>query len=595
VAPVTSTSPNPIRGNVTVERFIPALRRFRFLSSSVNASGTIKQNWMEGQNNSTTNNATYRNDLPGYGTQITGKGGASKGFDQTVTNNPSLFTFNNATQQWGSVQDADSTGLTAGSAWRLFVRGDRSTDLNNNSASPSPTVLRITGTLVTGQVTFNNNINATAKYYSLVGNPYASAVDWNSLTKVGLIDGYSVSDPTLSTGSGGAYVTWSNGLGVPSNTSSSVNGIIQPGQAFFVSTSGDTPTPSLTFTEEDKSDITNTAVFRTADTRTLFSVQLLLKKDGNSESTADGLVSVFDEEYQSSIDGVDAYKITNTNENIAINRNGTALSIEARAVITGTDTIPLQIWKFQQNEYWLKLDGKNFPAEISAFVKDAFLKTETSIDLDSTTFIPFNITNDPASSASDRFMVIFKNRGVLSASAIHVKAYLKNSGIQIDWSSQTDKAIENYQVEKSGNARDFEKVAFVPAKDNAATNNYSWFDASPYAGLQYYRVKMVDKSGEVHYSKVVKVAFMRTGEMTILSNPVKDNVIALRLAEMETGQYTVQLFNNAGQALYTGTLKHANNSAQTYYLPVSVSVSKGMYRLQLSSGKIIRNEPIIFQ
>jgi hypothetical protein len=231
-------------GAFVVERYIPPLRRFRFISPSVNAPGTIKQNWMEGQNNPSTDYNSYQDFSPGYGTHITGKGGAANGFDETITNNPSLFIYNNRDQVWGEVQEPDSTGLTAGSAWRLFVRGSRNTDLNNNFASPSPTILRTTGKLVIGPFTFSQiggpagtNIipvlNPATNAYNFIGNPYASAVDWDKLEKVGLRDEYSVSDPSLSDGTSGVYVTWNNTLKVNNIHGSNVNGNIQPGQGIF--------------------------------------------------------------------------------------------------------------------------------------------------------------------------------------------------------------------------------------------------------------------------------------------------------------------------------------------------------------------------
>jgi hypothetical protein len=146
VAPLTGT----INGDVTVERFIPARRAYRFLSPSVTTTTNINANWMEGQ----TSPYVFESNVnlkPGYGTHITGAGGVSVGFDWTQTSNPSIFTFNKDTQRWDTVFNSFAT-LKAGVPYRVMVRGSRSVDLNNNEATPSNTIIRAKGILHKGQL-----------------------------------------------------------------------------------------------------------------------------------------------------------------------------------------------------------------------------------------------------------------------------------------------------------------------------------------------------------------------------------------------------------------------------------------------------------
>ncbi|HEY0045395.1 MAG TPA: hypothetical protein VGB44_01650, partial [Flavobacterium sp.] len=77
IAPVIGT----VAGEMTIERYIPARRAFRFLSSPVDG-GTIRSNWQE-------NGA----EVAGLGTDITGPGGAANGFDPSGSNNPSMFSY----------------------------------------------------------------------------------------------------------------------------------------------------------------------------------------------------------------------------------------------------------------------------------------------------------------------------------------------------------------------------------------------------------------------------------------------------------------------------------------------------------------------
>src|SRR5690606_37191897 len=105
-------------GDVTQERYIPARRAFRFLSSAISSTGSIHANWQEGAINATDN------PNPGYGTHITGSTTGGNGFDANPSGNPSMFTLDNSLQQWMAVSNTNVNTLEAGKAYRILVRGD---------------------------------------------------------------------------------------------------------------------------------------------------------------------------------------------------------------------------------------------------------------------------------------------------------------------------------------------------------------------------------------------------------------------------------------------------------------------------------------
>src|SRR5690606_29972019 len=135
----------------TAERFIPARRAFRLLSSPVTTTSSINANWQEGVNNPDT--STNNNPNPGYGTHITGSTTGANGFDATPSGNPSLFYLDVDNQSWEPFANTDNTTIQAGVPHRLMVRGGRDINVTSNSAAPSDTRLRTTGSLHTGPQT----------------------------------------------------------------------------------------------------------------------------------------------------------------------------------------------------------------------------------------------------------------------------------------------------------------------------------------------------------------------------------------------------------------------------------------------------------
>jgi len=149
VAPVGTSA--VINGDVTVERFIPKRRAYRFISPSVTTTTSIKDNWMEGGVN--TDIYAIVNPRPGFGTNITGRNPTTNGFDATITTNPSLYQFNSRTQKFDTVPNTNGK-LKAGEAYSILIRGNRSTNMTTNTPDTTNTVLRATGKLFTGDTSF---------------------------------------------------------------------------------------------------------------------------------------------------------------------------------------------------------------------------------------------------------------------------------------------------------------------------------------------------------------------------------------------------------------------------------------------------------
>lgn len=604
IAPVTSVAPVPISGNVIVERFIPAKRAFRFLTAPVNTPGSIRDNWMEGVNNPNTT-AGNVNPVPNFGTHITGAGGHTNHFDETITNNPSLFTFNNQTQSWVAAINPDNQ-FAAGSAYRILVRGSRSTNLNTNTPPPSPTTLRAKGTVVTGTVVLKApgaggtqgmpELSAANAGYSFVANPYASPVDWLKIDLNGIASTMYIFDPTITGANGrGGYIAFNRSIGpsgVNSNDTSRIDNNIQSGQAFFVQTTG--PDPSLTFKEPYKTSL-NRRVFRTPNNISKLSLQLLLPSQVTSGGAADGLSAYFSNQFSSSLGNEDSYKFTNQDENIAILRNGKTLSIEGRQPVNANDTVPLKMWQLTLKNYVLKVGMKNFDENVEGYLEDSYLHNSTRLSNDSATMLPFTITADTLSLAPERFRIVFKNSVALPIQLTGIKAYEKNKGVQVEWIMESHSNIDSYIVEKSANAQQFVQLGEVKVKANASISSaYKWFDANPFNGDNFYRIKLINKSGETKYSHIAKVNLETVESISVVSDEGDRNSLIIAFKNIKKGKYSVNLINNAGQKIYSGSINHTGGSANQV-IRLKNLLSSGVYHLQVSGNDKLKNIPVLIQ
>jgi len=100
--------------------------------------------------------------------------------------------------------------------------------------------------------TIEPDINTTANGFTLLGNPYATAIDFDLLTKNGLTDVAYVYDNAASD-----WVSYSQGTGFGFTND---DGLISPFQGFFVQTAPSGPSPSITINDDAKVP-TQTATF----------------------------------------------------------------------------------------------------------------------------------------------------------------------------------------------------------------------------------------------------------------------------------------------------------------------------------------------
>lgn len=386
--------------NVTVERYIPARRAYRFYSSPVTTSTSIYANLQEGGSNTA-----------GLGTHITGAGGSANGFDPTGTNNPSMYTFDNATQSWITGTNTNNSILTPTIPIRLMVRGDRTISLATNTPTPTNTTLRATGTLFTG--TTGVSESAIADNYLFIGNPYQSPVNMKATVSsaTNLKQFYYVWDPTL--GTRGAYVT--RDLTAETNSvTSAVDNYLQPGQACLVQASA-TAATVLSFTEANKyTTATNPNVFRFANTQEELSSLRVTLYDKNTliaqGTAADGLVVLFGADKTNAVDANDAGKLINLDENLATKTSGKLFTIESKALPTLTDEIQLDINTYRSTDYTFVIEGKNIEG-VTAKLFDQLNQTYTEIP--ESAAVNYNFAVNAANSASiaaDRFKIVFVNK-----------------------------------------------------------------------------------------------------------------------------------------------------------------------------------------
>lgn len=542
-----------ITGDVTVERYISSGRKWHMLSVPTEGAQTIKEAWQEGQ-------ASGSAVSTGYGTWITSNDPAalSLGFD-FQSNSVSMKSYNPAANNW-TPTPSTLDPISTHQGYMIFIRGDRGCTSNNRNTSS--TILRTTGTLKQGD---QSDVSVAAGKNRAIGNPYASAIDFKQLNKSAAIDDYYyVWDPRLSGSQGlGAYQTfYFNGDGytpIPGGGSYGTgetieNNLIQSGQAFIVHATGSSGTVQVLESAKSSGSMLVSRPARPVQRSSVIRTRLYADSVSGT-SLLDGTLLEMDDSFSAAIDRDDARKLSNLGESIGINRRSEVFSVERRNSFSVADTVFFHLTGLKVKTYQLEISVKNIVSgQFVAVLQDNFSGTETVLSDNQTNVIPLTTTSDATSRASNRLRIVLRPTGTLSVKFIRVGITRVNAGNQIDWEVAGNRTTIRYSVERSSDGQQFREIA---NRQNGGGSLYSETDPNPPSGTAYYRIKAVELDGSVVLSQVVKVSSARTATaITLVTNPVQHNEMNIRLQELPAGDYSVRVFNAAGQTLLNNRFGH---------------------------------------
>ena len=192
-------------------------------------------------------------------------------------------------------------------------------------------------------------------------------------------------------------------------------------------------------------------------------------------------------------------------------------------------------------------------------------------------------TGSPAVTRNFTMIATGLTTSVLPVNFTFVKAYEKGQGIQVEWNIGNELNIKQYDIEKSSDGRSFAKFYTQQTRNIQSIQNYSWLDAAPNSGYNYYRIKAIEKSGDYKFSQVVNVKIGKSSSISFYPNPIKDNNINLQLNNQPKGKYSIRLINQSGQEMYRKEINHIGGSA-TETLLFGNKISKGVYNLQVKGN-----------
>ncbi len=178
--------------------------------------------------------------------------------------------------------------------------------------------------------------------------------------------------------------------------------------------------------------------------------------------------------------------------------------------------------------------------------------------------------------------------GVLPINFTSFTALPKGTQVNLQWKVSDQINVARYEAIASTDGRNFNTTIATVA---ANTNNSGIYDAvhsTPVAGINYYRIKTIDKDGSISYSEIRKVTFGKAGTVTVYPNPAIDMVNITLTGSMINKAATLSLLSMDGKLL---SQQRITNTGQTETINVS-TLANGSYIVRLVTNDEVINKII---
>jgi hypothetical protein len=589
-----------ITGNVYAERYFKAgtivsnTRNYRLLSSPVNTTtGAYNLGYLNGNSGAftgifvagptgaaggfTVTNATstvylYKEDLPASSTTF--NSGNFKGLSNIAGNTISYFT--------GTGSTTATTTLPVGNGYMLYYAGNNVNNVTSTTAlnkqyrfggsyiDPDASTMVAVGTLNQGSIPvklwWNSGSAILSKAqtgYNLVGNPYASSIDWDTFSQSSSTNG--IYGPGVSATiyvfnySNKNYGTYTASIpgGIGTNNATRY---IASGQGFFVQAT--TTSASLTFNEIAKTTVQPSSLGSTLymlmsqKGQAIAKPRLLRIKLAADPVNTDEIMVLFDSgsknEYEPFYDSDRVNGIGNVSTLASYGyRSQNMLAINRMNVIDSNTRIKLFV-NVNNSVSTDTISGTGFDSldpRYDVYLLDHYKQDSSFFSRDKR--YEFNIDKtDTTSYGANRFEIVFRKKSSLNYRLLGFQASPVKEGVQLTWKTENEGNLSGFTLERQDGSKVF---IFLTSTLSNGSGSYTYIDRFPLTGTNYYRLQQNDPFNTISYSKTIAVNFNAPGiineAITLYPNPVNSEFY-IKINRNAPGRVMLKVTGVAGQIMF---------------------------------------------
>jgi hypothetical protein len=151
----------------------------------------------------------------------------------------------------------------------------------------------------------------------------------------------------------------------------------------------------------------------------------------------------------------------------------------------------------------------------------------------------------------------------------------------LTWATLSETNSKAFITERSANGTDWTTLQTINASGNSNANmQYSAVDNSPFQGITYYRIKLVDKDGKFSYSKIIALqSGLSIKNFTVFPNPFATDV-KVSITSETVSMADIRILSLDGRTLITRKM-NIQKGDNIVILNDLGNLSKGNYILEV--------------
>jgi hypothetical protein len=174
-----------------------------------------------------------------------------------------------------------------------------------------------------------------------------------------------------------------------------------------------------------------------------------------------------------------------------------------------------------------------------------------------------------------------KNTGIpvtiLATNILSFNGAKAGNTAKLAWTIDNSYDYASFEVERSADGINFEKIGTLNAVDYPNTSSFSFIDYNILTGMNYYRIKIIDKNEFVLYTKTISISNKLDNYFTVSPNPAKDYIVISAAGVKE--KVDIKIFDASGRVV-----KKLSNQSFLNGNALKVSVEDmmaGMYFIEI--------------
>jgi hypothetical protein len=173
---------------------------------------------------------------------------------------------------------------------------------------------------------------------------------------------------------------------------------------------------------------------------------------------------------------------------------------------------------------------------------------------------------------------------------------INNSSVRLTWAATEDVNFMGYDVERSRNGTEWERLDLIPAIHSPEMSQYEYIDYAPYTGNSFYRLKLYGMSGAGRYSAVrmIKMAEF-SSYLVVFPNPATDKAMLSISGEINEGLVSIEITDANGTRLSHQEIRAVPGNNTFTELPVKAAWPSGIYYVRVFTNNRIFSKKLVLQ